>query len=264
MSQPTLTLKKPTYKNLDQLTLPVTALFKGASGTGKTFTACHFPKPVLISFDNNIDGLLSLPSELQKELKIINVTVDGNGKKIAEADVWNNAMLQVEAVLADPDVQTIIFDSLTTMAAALEDKLLKTGSPEVNMQIQTWGEYQRFLKALFQLTCNDASIKKHVVFLAHENVVTEKVGEGPNAKEQFKGYELLLPTKIRNQIELYFSNVIRFAVENTQLGPTYVLQPMPTQTYTAKTTLACLKGQKSIAFTKVKDALIKELKDRLL
>jgi len=87
MSQPTptLALKKPTYKNLDQLTLPVTALFKGASGTGKTFTACHFPKPVLLSFDNNIDGLLSLPSELQKELKIINVTVDGNGKKIAEA-----------------------------------------------------------------------------------------------------------------------------------------------------------------------------------
>ena len=262
-TQPTLTLPKPAYRTLEQLSLPITALFKGASGTGKTFTACHFPNPVLFSFDNNIDGLLALPVDVRKKLRIIQCNVGSKGEKLKGELVWDNCMTQLEGVLNDPTCNTVIFDSLTTMAAALEDKLLKTDAPEANMQIQTWGEYQRFLKAFFQAVCNDGSIKKHVVVLCHENIVTEKVGDGPNAKEVFKGYELLLPTKIKGQIELFFSNVIRFTVSNSQLGASYELQPMPQQTFSAKTTLDCLKGVKSVPFSKVKDALVKELEGRI-
>lgn len=262
---PVLALKKPSYKTLDELSHPITALLKGASGTGKTWTACHFPRAVLVSFDNNTDGLRALPPAAKANLLgVIHANLHPTtGAKLPEEAVWDNTMNLLDDLVRDPNVGTIVFDSLTTMAAALEDKLLKTGKPEVNMQIQTWGEYQRFLKAFFQLICNDASIKKHIVVIAHENTVTEKVGDGPNAKEVFKGYELLLPTKIRNQIELYFSNVIRFSIENGQLGSSYVLQPTPSQTWTAKTTLDCLRGKKSIAFDKVKDELVRELEARL-
>lgn len=219
------------YTTLDETAKPVTLLLKGDSGSGKTFKACQFPRPVLFNFDNNLSGLRKLPDDVRKGVRIVNPRADEKGA-VKPDMVWANFVKQLETVGQDASVGTIIIDSLTTMAESLMDKVLKTGDPSKVVEIQNWGEFSRFMKWLGEELLCATDLDKHVVFLAHESLMTEKL----TGKVR---YNLSIGGQTKSNFDLYFTDVWRSYTKNKSDGTVeYWIRTLPTDYHTAKSSLA--------------------------
>lgn len=229
----TVTTAHSIYKRFDPSKTPITLLLKGGNGSRKTTKAVQFPSPCLFNFDNNLSGLRNLDQALVSKLKIVNPLEDvKTGKTVRDIDVWDNFIKQLEAVVADPTVKTIIIDSLTTLAERLMDKILKTGAPEVNMQIQHWGDFTRYLKWLGDDLLCATDLDKNVVFIAHEN--TQADGR----------MVLSIGSKQKESFGLYFSDVWRCFVKKGTSGPAqYLVRVQPAPNFDAKCSLKGLPDE---------------------
>lgn len=218
------------YKTLDATAKPVTLLLKGDSGTGKTYKASQFPRPVFFNFDNNLSGLRKLPTEVRKGIRIVDPRADDKGA-VKSHDVWGNFIKQLEVVGQDPTVGTIVIDSLTTMAESLMDKVLKTGDPSKAVEIQNWGEFARYLKWLGEELLCATDLDKHVVILAHEQVFTEKL----TGKVK---YFLSIGGQTKSNFDLYFTDCWRtYTKPNTAGGVDYWVRTLATEYHTGKASL---------------------------
>lgn len=219
------------YTTLNETKTPLTLLLKGDSGTGKTYKAAQFPRPVFFNFDNNLSGLRKLPADTRKGIRIVNPRADEKGE-VKASDVWANFVKQLEAVSQDATVGTIVIDSLTTMAEALMDKVLKTGDPAKAVEIQNWGEFSRFMKWLGEELLCATDLDKHVVFLAHESVMVEKL----TGKVK---YLLSIGGQTKSNFDLYFTDVWRSYTKpaKTGGGVEYWIRALPTDYHTAKSSL---------------------------
>ncbi len=218
------------YQSVDETAKPVTLLLKGDSGSGKTWKAAQFPRPAFFNFDNNLSGLRKLPPELRKTIKIIDPRAS-KGAQVKDIDVWKNFVEQLEVVGSDKDVGTIIIDSVTTMAEILMDKILKSEDPGKAVEIQHWGEFARYTKWLGEhlLCAND--LDKHVVFLAHEQVIVDKVTGRTR-------YLLQIGGQTKSNFDLYFSDVWRAYTKQKSDGTVeYWIRSLPTEYHTAKSSL---------------------------
>lgn len=238
------------YQTLDETSKPVTLLLKGDSGAGKTWKAAQFPRPVIWNWDNNLSGLRKLPDEIRKNVRIMDPRKDANGKQVKDVDVWANFVKQLEVVGADPTVGTMVQDSLTTMAEALMDKILKTEDPGKAVEIQNWGEFSRYMKWLGEhlLCAND--LDKHVVFLAHETILQEKL----TGKIR---YLLAVGGSTKSNFDLYFSDVWRAYTKNKPDGTVeHWIRSLPTEYHTAKSSLVLPPDFK---WDDQKDSILKQL-----
>jgi len=220
------------YTSIDDTPKPVTLLLKGDSGSGKTWKAAHFPRPAFFNFDNNLSGLRKLPAEIKKNIKVIDPRKGDKGEQVKGTDVWANFVKQLEVVGQDPLVGTIVIDSLTTLAEALMDKIIKSDDPAKPVEIQNWGEFSRYMKWLGEhlLCAND--LDKHVIFLAHESVVVEKI----TGKVK---YFLSIGGQTKSNFDLFFTDVWRSYTKNKQDGSVeYMIRTLPTEYHTAKSSLA--------------------------
>lgn len=219
------------YTSLDETSKPVTLLLKGDSGSGKTFKAAQFPRPVFFNFDNNLSGLRKLPDDIRKGVRIVNPRADDKGA-VKALDVWANFVKQLEEVGKDASVGTIVIDSLTTMAEALMDKVLKSGDPSKAVEIQNWGEFARFMKWLGEELLCATDLDKHVVFLAHESVMVEKL----TGKVK---YLLSIGGQTKSNFDLYFTDVWRSYTKPAKSGGgvEYWIRTLPTEYHTAKSSL---------------------------
>lgn len=215
------------YTTFDPKKTPITLLLKGGNGTRKTTKAVQFPKPVLFNFDNNLSGLRNLDPSLIASLKIVNPSeAVKDGKIVKDVDIWDNFIKQLEVATADPEIKTIIIDSLTTMAEKLMDKILKTGDPAVNMQIQHWGDFTRYMKWLGDELLCATDLDKNVIFIAHEN--TQADGR----------LVLSIGSKQKESFGLYFSDVWRCFVKKGTSGPAqYLVRVQPAPNFDAKCSL---------------------------
>jgi len=223
------------YDSLDTALKPVTLLLKGDSGSGKTWKAAHFPRPVIWNWDNNLSGLRKLPAEIRRVIKIKDPRKDKKGNQIKDIEVWGNFIHQLEEVGSDKSVGTLIQDSLTTMAEALMDKILKTDDPGKAVEIQQWGEFSRYMKWLGEhlLCAND--LDKHVVFLAHETILQEKLTNKVR-------YLLSIGGQTKSNFDLYFTDVWRVYTKPTKDakkpgGVDYWVRTLPNDYHTAKASL---------------------------
>lgn len=236
MSQPQTTqpAKPHLYASIDETRTPVTLLLKGDSGAGKTYKAAQFPRPVIWNFDNNLSGLRKLPPEIKSGIRIVDPRKNKKGEQVKDIEVWKNFTEQLEEVGADDSVGTMVIDSLTTMAEILMDKIIKSDDPGRAIEIQHWGEFSRYMKWLGEhlLCAND--LDKHVVFLAHEQVVQEKIGQVLGKVK----YLLSVGGQTKSNFDLYFTDVWRAytkpAANNTV---DYWIRSLPTDYHTAKASL---------------------------
>ena len=229
----TVTTAHSIYKRFDPAKTPITLLLKGGNGSRKTTKAVQFPKPALFNFDNNLSGLRNLPPAIVAELKIFNPMEDvKTGKPVKDIDIWDNFIKQLELVTADPNVKTIIIDSLTTLAEKLMDKILKSGDPAINMQIQHWGDFTRYMKWMGDELLCATDLDKNVIFIAHE--VTQPDGK----------LVLAIGSKQKESFGLYFSDVWRTFVKKGTSGPAqYLVRVQPAPNFDAKCSLKGLPDE---------------------
>jgi hypothetical protein len=240
----------PSYATIDETPKPVTLLLKGDSGTGKTFKAAQFPRPVIWNFDNNLSGLRKLPEEVRKGVRVLDPRRNAKGEQVKDIEVWKNFTEQLEEVGQDPSVGTMVIDSLTTMAEILMDKILKTDDPGKAVEIQNWGEFARYMKWLGEhlLCAND--LDKHVVFLAHESILQEKL------TGKIK-YQLAVGGQSKSNFDLYFTDVWRSYTKPAKDGGVeYWIRTLPTDYHTAKSSLALPPDFK---WDEQKDSIMKQL-----
>ena len=218
------------YQTLDQKKRPLTLLLKGVSGVGKTTKAAYFPSPVFFNFDNNIAALRKLPKEVHDAVRIVNPRINDKNEEIKPELVWGNFVKQLEKVLEDDSVKTIIIDSLTTLSEVIIDKSLGTGSPDKRIELQNWGDLNRFLKWIGDFLLCAQELDKHVIFIAHEMMEKDKLTEEII-------WTLNIGGKIRTSYDLYFSDVWRCFIKQGTSGPDYMVQTVPGSNFSAKCSL---------------------------
>lgn len=219
------------YTTLDNTRKPVTLLLKGPAGSGKTTKAAQFPAPVLFNFDNNLSGLRKLPAEVRSGIRVVSPRNDDAGKAVKPELVWANFVRQLERVMADATVKTVILDSMTTLVEALMDKVLGSGDPNKKIEIQHWGEVNRYLKWLGEhlLCAND--LDKTVIFIAHEQAESAADGAVVKLVLNFGG------KKLNRSYDLYFTDCWRCFTKVSGTDVKYCVRTVPDSLYDAKCSL---------------------------
>ena len=223
------------YHTLEQTKQPITLLLKGPPGTGKTTKAAQFPKPCFFNFDNNLAGLRKLPIEVQKNLLIVNPQIDvKTGKELNSEKMWDNFIVQVEQVMEDKNIRTVVFDSLTTLGERLMDKVVGTSNPTVQITQKHWGDFGKYLKWLAdEILCNPA-LDKNIIFIAHEQ------SERDDASGRVF-FNLSIGGKMKSNFDLYFTDSWRCYCNFTVGNPTdYRVRVAGTNQFSAKCSLSDL------------------------
>ena len=151
-------------------------LLIGDSGSGKTNLAFEFPNPGIIDFgDANINN--AVERHRGKPFKWGRVDLADDGKTIAPHLRWQRSLdLLVEAG-KDPDVQTIVDDSLSMLQVVLTDYLVDVGSRggeklptvagEKQMNVSLWEPFARALRSRIVLA---RSLGKTYIMTCHVKV----------------------------------------------------------------------------------------------
>lgn len=220
------------YKPFEQTKEYISLLLKGVPSTGKTTIAAQFPKPCLFNFDKNTACLRKLPKEVQKELVIVNPFIDKSDNRLKPVKIWNNFTTQLEEVVADDNIKTVIIDSLTLLAAALEDDIIGSNNPKVQFKIQDWGTFGRYLKWLGENLIQAQDRDKHIVVIAHESVTID------SETQRILSYDLSIGGRMKKDFEMYFSDVWKTFIE-TSVGKKfgYYVRTKPTNLSTCKCSL---------------------------
>lgn len=240
------------YTQLNDAITVLKLLLKGPPGGGKTYKAAHFPKPAIFNFDNNLTGLKKLPAELRSQIKIINPFKDKDGKDVAGIKVWDNFIKLLEEVLKDPDIRTIIIDSLSTLINRLIDKIVGSADPATRLQIQHYGDLSRYLKWFGDDFLSAPDLDKNVIVIAHEVMVKDELTQSIQ-------YELNIPGKFASNFDMYFTDCWRsYAKQPTAGDIQYRVRVLPTDRFNAKCTLSNLEAD--FEWDKEKTKIVSQVK----
>lgn len=241
----TTTVKPPAdFTSLDDTQSPLKLILKGPSGTGKTTKAALFPRPGILSLDNNLSSLKMLPPEVRKNIKIYNCTVDKNGLPVKGEKIFERFNELVVSAMNNPDLDSVVIDSLTTLGKVIENYVLKTTKVDAVMEIQDWRSFSNCVDWVMESLCTNPAVKKHVIFTAHESNVFDKAPSIGAAPPLIK-IELYIPSKIKDKIELYFTDVWRTEKRNSPTGPKYFVDTRGNSLATAKCSIPVI-GTKTI------------------
>ena len=218
-------------KPLDETPKPATILLKGGSGTGKTFKAAQFQRPTIFSFDNNLSGLRKLDAATRAAVRIVDPRSDEKGQQVKGVDVWGNFVKQLAVVVEDPTVDTVVIDSLTTMAECLMDKIIATDDPGKRIEIQHWGDFSRYMAWLGDSLMCASDLDKTVIIIAHEQLHEEELSKKVK-------YLLNVGGKTKESFDLYFTDVWRtYTKPGKDNTVEYWIRTLPTDYHSAKVSL---------------------------
>tara|TARA_Y100000593_G_scaffold9864_1_gene17883 strand:+ start:488 stop:1066 length:579 start_codon:yes stop_codon:yes gene_type:complete len=173
---------------------------------------------------------MKLPEETRNKVKVINPRVDMKGNKLKGRAVWTNFINILNLVVDDPDIDTIVFDSLTTMQEILAHKILASESPDKQMTRNEWGAVQRYWTNLGEevLTQDHG---KTMIFIAHEKEIED---------EGRVKYQLSMGGSSKDTFDVYFTDVWRCAVDSPQKmndAPKYMVFTIARPQFKAKRSL---------------------------
>lgn len=187
----------------------------GDAGTGKTTLGSTFPKPFYIDCDQ---GLLSIRG---KDVKY--VTIKGADR------TWPSVRQAVQMAAADPEVESIIVDSMTGVCEICMDHTMM-----INKNISgkaTFDDWAIFANNLRDLVTLVRGANKHALFILHE--VTDK--------DELTGRvwcRPLLQGQMKAKFAAYFDEFYHAEVVNVPgKDPEYRLLVRPTSIYTGKSRL---------------------------
>ncbi len=227
-----------TYEQNDYLRL----LLQGPPGSTKTSLGLQFPKPWIFDLDHNLGGPLryarnhNLPLPVGYDF----VDVDEKGAPVPAVNRWAQLDKKLMAVQADPNVETIIFDSGTIMADMLVTETLrqqnKTSVSEYKDGRQFWGFYAVAGK---QLMTRIVNMRKNIVMNIHEKLNTDSEGK------VVWPVSLTWQGQVGDMIGLFFTDVWRIQLEQkVGTGITgrpaefeQIIYTMPTYQYALKNSL---------------------------
>lgn len=219
------------YQTLDESASPTTLLLKGAPGSGKTTLAAQLPAPLIFNFDNNLAALRLLPQSARSAVRVLNPRFSDKNKKLDARLVFDNFIEQLSAVMDDSsgDVQTVVFDSLSTMCDVLWWKILGSDKPGQQIQLQHWGAFSNYLQWFGSHLLCASDLDKTVVVLAHEYLVEDKVN-GNHLSLNIGG-------QMKDKFDLYFTDCWRTFTKKTNQGVNYMLRTAPGNNFSAKCTM---------------------------
>ena len=199
-------------------------LVYGKSGVGKTYFACHFPKPYVFDFDN---GMLSVRGK-DVEFDTYEDTVR-NGVFVESA--WMKFMKKLSELEGKCEFETLVVDSVTTMEQYAMAHILHINKRK-EPTLHEWG---RLVEALQDLFKRMTKMAHHIIFVAHEEMV----------KDEVTGDILITPLivgKVSNRAPLWFDEVYRLEVGRDKMGkPQHQFYTFSTLRFPAKSRLGLLQ-----------------------
>lgn len=186
-------------------------LLIGPPGVGKTVLTTQLPKPYILQCDNNLKGPADflkrngLNSDVQFDIPHVK-----DDKLVARKDRYKRFAELGNAALANPDIETIVVDSLTTLVDYVIDEVRVQQQRKIAdgvvvfkddpMQIQDWGAFAYLLK---QLIIAFKSSGKRIVFTAHVDTREDEQTEGSKTLYKY----IAVPGQLRETIAGYFDEV---------------------------------------------------------
>ncbi len=159
-------------KTSDQLTYEsyIALLLVGEPKTGKSTLALAFPSPFFLNIDKNLDGPRRRANG--KTFYWDDPMVTKDGKETEPKDRWNRSMELLKEAAKDPNVKTIVIDSLTGLCDYLVDHILnevkRTEGKSIDRpRIQDYYSIKDML-ARFAVFLREISKLKHVIIAAHQ------------------------------------------------------------------------------------------------
>lgn len=213
-------------------TLVFGLLLVGPPKRGKTTLALSFPKPWIADCDNNLPGAIRFHLEKDPNFKFkydcINIADDSqlckdwglkDGDLVPSEKRWLRLVECAKAAAKDPEIWTLIFDSLASIDTYLQDYIVsqKDEKKEKQMTISDWIPYKNMMT---KLVTTFRSIGKPFIMTSHERVEKDE-GTGVLV------YKVNMSGSLQDNFGGFFSDV--WACEAEKFGDKwkYYVQTMP-------------------------------------
>lgn len=203
-------------KDIVAANMKLNVLIYGKSGTGKTTFANCFPHPFTFDFDK---GMLS-----QRGKDVEFETYKG-------ANAYAEFEVKFKELEQNCPYDTIILDSVTTLEEYCMDRALMAN----RRVMPTMNEWNVLIADLKDLFMRATKMSKHLVVIAHEQMIQDEITGEVMVRPQIVG------KKLPAQLPLWFDEVFRTQISRTKDGiPLYSLLTVGDLKYTAKSRLNCL------------------------
>jgi hypothetical protein len=191
-------------------------LLLGPPKSGKTNAAMIFPNPYFADCDNNLSSAVNRCGD--KTFYYDTINIDDEGKEVPEGFRYERLLQCCKAAANNPDVQTIVVDSLTMVGDYIIAHILrKQNIPQ--MRIQDYG------------TLKDLA-SKFIVWLRSSGKLIIFTGHEKYDKDEISGvllYRVNFPGQLADTIGAYFSDVWRCECEQSGGDKyKYIVRTMPT------------------------------------
>jgi hypothetical protein len=209
-------VKSEYTKEMSVENIKLNVLIYGKSGTGKTTFACCFPKPFVFDFDK---GMLS------QRGKDVDYVTYGGPTAYADFEV------KFKELERSCPYDTIILDSVTTLEEYCMDRALAAN----RRAMPTMNEWNVLIADLKDLFMRATKMSKHLVVIAHEQMIQDEITGEVMVRPQIVG------KKLPAQLPLWFDECYRAQVSRDKEGrPIYSLLTSADLKYTAKSRINCL------------------------
>lgn len=200
-------------KDIQIENMKLNLLIYGKSGSGKTPFASYFPKPYFFDFDKGM------------------TSVRGRDVEYDTFTSYADFQIKFRELERSCPYETVVLDSVTTMEEYCMDGILQAN----RRAMPTMNEWNVLIAELKDLFMRATKMSKHLVVIAHEQLVQDEITGEITIRPQIVG------KKLPAQLPLWFDEVYRTQVSRTKEGvPLYSILTVADIKYTAKSRIHCL------------------------
>lgn len=207
-------------------------LIIGASGTGKSTTALRFPKPGVIVAGDNIRNAMKMNPGVQ--FKYDDYDTDKDGKPLPMDKRWERVVELTGEMLADPDVQTVVYDNGTRIGEALALHLGRMALTEFEMlgkwRLPKKTGWTPLSMEMGQMLMNVKASKKHLVMTIHARFREDELDKVLDIRP-------FIPGALGFNLQSFFNEYWMTVLDHTKTPPAYMLTSKPTQRIELKSSL---------------------------
>jgi len=202
-------------KDLQVENIKLNVLMYGKSGTEKTTFGCCFPKPYVFDFDKGMLGQRGRDVEYDTYTSYVDFEV------------------RFKELERECPYETIVIDSVTMLEEYCMDKVLAAN----RRAMPTMNEWNVLITELKDLFMRATKMNKHVVVIAHEQMIQDEITGEIMIRPQIVG------KKLPGQLPLWFDEVYRAQVSRNKEGvPVYSILTASDVKYMAKSRLSCMQA----------------------